>query len=76
MKTPYGEINVGDMYVPADGSPDLLTVVDVETYADVEDVVVNHANGDERRYDWFKLMYPSAYPDPCRYTQSAKCRYP
>lgn len=51
----YG-IAVGQVYVPADGSQNRLTVRDVETYADCDDVVVfDEAQGIERRIDAFKL---------------------
>lgn len=51
----YG-IEVGQNYEPADGSTNLLTVIDVETYADCGDVVVfDHASDQERRIDAFKL---------------------
>lgn len=51
----YG-IEVGQVYVPADGSKNRLTVRDVETYADCDDVVVfDEVQGVERRIDAFKL---------------------
>jgi hypothetical protein len=51
----YG-IEVGQVYVPADGSNNRLTVRDIETYADCDDVVVfDEAQGIERRIDAFKL---------------------
>jgi hypothetical protein len=51
----YG-IAVGQVYVAADGSKNRLTVRDVETYADCDDVVVfDEAQGIERRIDAFKL---------------------
>lgn len=51
----YG-IEVGQVYVPADGSKNRLTVRDVTTYADYDDVVVfDEAQGVERRIDAFKL---------------------
>lgn len=51
----YG-IEVGQVYVPADGSKNRLTVRDVEAYADCDDVVVfDEAQGIERRIDAFKL---------------------
>lgn len=51
----YG-IAVGQVYAPADGSQNRLTVRDVETYADCDDVVVfDEAQGIERRIDAFKL---------------------
>jgi hypothetical protein len=51
----YG-IAVGQVYVPADGSKNRLTVRDVETFADCDDVVVfDEAQGNERRIDAFKL---------------------
>lgn len=56
MKTRYGELNVGDKFIPSDGSNYVITVVDVDTYADVEDAVVRDTDGTERRLDWFKLM--------------------
>ena len=50
------KIEVGQKYVPADGSKNTLTVVDVEKYAEVSDVVVyDDLNGSERRIDCFKL---------------------
>ena len=55
MKTyeKYG-ISVGQTYTPADGSKHTLTVVDVEMYADCDDVVVNDGIKDYR-IDCFKL---------------------
>lgn len=51
----YG-ISVGQEYLPADGSDNPITVVDVETYADCGDVVVfDHTLGLPRRIDAFKL---------------------
>jgi nucleoside-triphosphatase THEP1 len=51
----YG-IEVGQVYVPADGSKNRLTVRDVETYSDCDDVVVfDEIQGIERRIDAFKL---------------------
>ncbi len=51
----YG-IAVGQVYVPADGSSNRLTVRDVEAYADCDDVVVfDEVQGTERRIDAFKL---------------------
>lgn len=51
----YG-IEPKQVYVPADGSKNRLTVVDVEKHADVDDVVVfDEAMGKERRIDAFKL---------------------
>ena len=50
------KIDVGQKYVPADGSTNTLTVVDVEKYADCGDVVVFDAvSKTERRIDCFKL---------------------
>ena len=51
----YG-IEPKQVYVPADGSKNRLTVVDVETFADADDVVVfDEVQGKERRIDAFKL---------------------
>lgn len=51
----YG-IEVGQVYVPADGSKNRLTVRNVVTYAECDDVVVfDEAQGLERRIDAFKL---------------------
>ena len=51
----YG-IEPNQVYVPADGSKNRLTVVDVEKFADVDDVVVfDEVQGKERRIDAFKL---------------------
>ncbi len=50
------KIEVGQKYVPADGSTNTLTVVDVEKYADCGDVVVFDAvQKTDRRIDCFKL---------------------
>ena len=51
------KIEVGQKYVPADGSKNnTLTVVDVETYADCGDVVVfDEVQKANRRIDCFKL---------------------
>jgi hypothetical protein len=56
MKTPYGEIRVGDVYRPADGSGGKVRVVDVDTYAECQDVIIEDEDGNWRRMDWFKLM--------------------
>lgn len=51
----YG-IEVDQVYVPADGSKNRLTVRDVLKYADCGDIVVfDEAQGCERRIDAFKL---------------------
>ena len=51
----YG-ISVGQVYVPADGSKNRLTVLDAEKYADCGDVVVfDELRNEERRIDAFKL---------------------
>lgn len=51
----YG-IEVGQVYVPADGSHNCLVVRDVETYADCDDVVVfDERRQEERRIDAYKL---------------------
>jgi len=50
------KIEVGQRYVPADGSKNTLVVMDVEKYADVGDVVVfDSVQNTERRIDCFKL---------------------
>lgn len=52
----YG-VEVGQVYVPADGSKNRLTVRDVTKYADCGDIVVfDEAQGCERRIDAFKLV--------------------
>lgn len=52
----YG-IEVGQEYVPADGSKNLLRVLDIVTYADCDDVVVyDTAHNEIRRIDAFKLV--------------------
>jgi len=49
-------IQVGQMYKRADGAKGTLEVKDVETYADVDDVVVFcSVTESERRIDCFKL---------------------
>ena len=51
----YG-IEVGQEYIPADGSKNTLTVLDIETYAYCDDVVVfDHDQNKERRIDAVKL---------------------
>lgn len=51
----YG-VRDGQVYVPADGSNNELTVVDTETYAYCGDVVVyDRAQDATRRIDAFKL---------------------
>jgi hypothetical protein len=51
----YG-IENGQRYVPADGTEGCLIVVDTETYADCDDVVVlDTKSGEHRRIDAFKL---------------------
>ena len=55
MNALYG-IREGQVYVPADGSNNELTVVDTETYAFCGDVVVYDKQEDAtRRIDAFKL---------------------
>lgn len=56
MNTKYGELNVGDVYTAADGSSGEVIVIDVDTYAEVEDAVVENREGRQYRIDWFKLM--------------------
>lgn len=56
MKTKYGELNVGDIYLAADGSGTRCKVVDVDTYAYCEDAVIEFSDGTLNRMDWFKLM--------------------
>lgn len=56
MKTRYGDLNVGDKFTSVDGSGHQLTVIDIDTYADKEDAVVQRPDGREYRIDWFKLM--------------------
>lgn len=51
----YG-IEPKQVYVPADGSKNRLTVVDVETYADRDEVIVfDEVQAKERTIDAFKL---------------------
>ncbi len=51
----YG-IEVGQVYVPADGSANRLVVRDVTSFADCDDIVVfDQRQGIERRIDAFKL---------------------
>ena len=51
----YG-IEVGQVYVRADGSKGRMTVLDVESFADRDDVVVlDEVHGVVRRIDAFKL---------------------
>lgn len=51
----YG-IKVGQVYVPADGSKNRLTVLDVEAHRSASDVVVHdEALGARKRIDCFKL---------------------
>lgn len=51
----YG-IEVGQVYVAADGSGHCLLVRDVQTFANCDDVVVfDEQEGIERRIDAFKL---------------------
>jgi hypothetical protein len=50
-------VKVGQRYVPADGSVNVLSVINVETYADCGDVIVyDHFQRVERRIDCFKLV--------------------
>jgi hypothetical protein len=49
-------VEVGQVYVPADGSKNKLTVKDVDTYADSGDVIVfDEIQQIERRISAFKL---------------------
>ena len=51
----YG-IDVGQVYERADGSGYRLTVVDVETHSDCDDVIVcDELTQENRRIDCFKL---------------------
>ena len=51
----YG-IEVGQVYEPADGSRNRLTVVDVDTHGACDDVIVYDERAQaERRIDCFKL---------------------
>ncbi len=56
MRTPYGELKKGDIYTSADCSGHRVKVVDAETYAEVQDAVVEREDGHQYRIDWFKLM--------------------
>lgn len=56
MKTPYGELKVGDLYRSADGTGHIVRVIDVETYQDCQDAIIEDEHGEWRRMDWFKLM--------------------
>lgn len=57
----YG-ISVGQTYLAASGSGGHVKVVDVETYADCDDVVVNDGIKDYR-IDCFKLAVVRYYLD-------------
>lgn len=51
----YG-VKVGQEYIRADGTNDeVLTVVDADTFAYCDDVVVRNQLGETRRIDAFKL---------------------
>lgn len=51
----YG-IEVGQVYEPASGGDNRLTVLDVETHSDCDDVIVrDELTQQERRIDCFKL---------------------
>ena len=51
----YG-IEVGQLYTPADGSTGMLEVTDVDTFQEIDDVVVKPVSGgDVYRIDAFKL---------------------
>jgi hypothetical protein len=63
MQTPYGELEVGDRYLRADGSSGVATVIDVQSYASCEDAVIEHENGNQNRIDWFKLMRVRYYKE-------------
>ena len=56
MQTPYGELNVGDVFLAADGSGARVEVVDVDLYASKQDALIQDWDGRIRRIDWFKLM--------------------
>jgi hypothetical protein len=56
------KIKVGQIYKPADGSYNRLTVEDVTTYADCGDVIVFDMLADvSRRIDAFKLSVVRYY---------------
>jgi hypothetical protein len=60
------KIEIGQRYVPADGSGGSLIVTDVTKYADCDDIVVyDTIKKSERRIDAFKLAM-------VRYTLSAE----
>lgn len=52
--TKYG-IENGQMYTAADGSGLTVQVIDADTYAYCDDVVVRNHQGNEYRIDAFKL---------------------
>lgn len=53
----YG-IQVGQIWNPADGSKWSVEVIDVDTYKDVDDVVIRYLHDDTTwRIDCFKLTY-------------------
>lgn len=61
MQTPYGPLNVGDVYLASDGSSVRIVVIDVDLYADKHDAIIQFWNGSITRIDWFKLMMVRYY---------------
>ena len=61
MQTPYGELNVGDVFLAADSSGARVEVVDVDLYASKQDALIQDWDGRIRRIDWFKLMIVRYY---------------
>ena len=77
LRTPYGELKVGDKYRSADLSGIQVKVVDVDTFAEVQDAVVERADGHQYRIDWFKLMmvrYEKVSDECCHQTMLAHTR--
>ena len=55
MMTPYGELNIYDIYVPADGSDYHVQVIDLNS-ATQEALIKYSCDEPTRWIDWWKLM--------------------
>jgi hypothetical protein len=56
METPYGDVNLGDIFEPADGTDAPVKVIDLEEYVRKGDVLIQYRDGTTRAIDIFKLM--------------------
>lgn len=57
VHTPYGTYRNGEWYVSADGSGFKVQIIDVDSFREVEDLVIQYPGGPVYRMDWFKFSY-------------------